>query len=254
MKWYHKCSLEWLRERQEHLTATDIYKLIPETKTGRERKVTKEDYLKVYFDKLQRLTEDDCISTGAAARGHLLEPYAVDKYIEGTGHQMYHWDDEIVYNKDGNLFYGIAFSPDACDISRVDWRDKKEIRAILEIKSYGNDKHFSYLNAKKDKLEERWQIATAMTACPSISKGTLCLYNPRVSYFQMLCFEYKRGDLTKEIQTIREIHDKFVVYVNEFVSDQFYGRLNTNCFTLYGSDKDEELIMEDIEKKQGLNP
>ena len=77
MDWKHKCSLDWLRERQRYLTATDVKSLIPVTKTGRPRKITDMERLKVRASKMVTLTEEDCWSYGAAARGHLLEPYAI---------------------------------------------------------------------------------------------------------------------------------------------------------------------------------
>ena len=78
MNWEHKCSLEWLLERQKYLTASDIKSLVPVTRTGRPRKVDDEAYFRVLASKLTKLTSEDCWSFGAAARGHILEPYAID--------------------------------------------------------------------------------------------------------------------------------------------------------------------------------
>ena len=56
-KWFHKCSLDWLRARQNYLTATDVKELLPVTKTGRKRTITDENY-EVYSAKYDELTAE----------------------------------------------------------------------------------------------------------------------------------------------------------------------------------------------------
>ena len=175
MEWRHKCSLDWLRERQRYLTASDIRALVPVTKTGRKRNVTKMDMLKVYASKKVQLTERDCWSYGAAARGHLLEPYAVEALndrLEVDGRQSYfHWDDELI-TLDGRK---IAFSPDAMNIRQgaagIPHR-------IAEVKCYSPERHIETAYKKADEIEERWQIATAMALLDSIRFAYLVLFNP----------------------------------------------------------------------------
>ena len=64
MKWEHTCDIDWMRARRACLTATDIKELLPVSKTGRPRKVTDENYIKVYARKLEEYNTDDCKSVG----------------------------------------------------------------------------------------------------------------------------------------------------------------------------------------------
>lgn len=94
--WVHRCNVGWLETRKKYLTASDIYRLWPKTKTGRDRKVADLDYLKVWCDKVQGVSDAECLSKDWAARGHILEPYAVAQFNEHMGScspELHHWDD-----------------------------------------------------------------------------------------------------------------------------------------------------------------
>ena len=145
-KWFHKCDIDWMEARLNFLTATDVRELVPFTKTGRKRTIGDEQYLKVLSRKLVNVTEDDCMSYGSAARGHILEPYAIDRYNEedfGGNQYLWHWDDMVI-PVNPSIFGSLAFSPDAMDIEPP----KDEIvvcnikpTAIGEVKSYSAEKH-----------------------------------------------------------------------------------------------------------------
>lgn len=202
MGWYHKTSIEWMRARQRYLTATDIKALLPVTKTGRNRKITDEDYLKVLANKMVEITEDDCVSTGAMARGHLLEPFAVDALntlLEGKEF-FYHWDDYVYPDEDLIM----AFSPDAMNIT-VD--DKGSPTAIAEIKSYNPERHIVTAFTDKMEIEERWQIAVAMAVEPNVERGYLVLFNPAMKFRKIYSIRYSREDLKEEIEKVLEVKE-----------------------------------------------
>lgn len=255
MQWYHECDIAWLRARANYLTATDIKELLPVTKTGRKRAVTKEQFISVYARKMKFLTQEDCASTGAAARGHILEPYAVNFFNEHAsidhGVRLYHWDDVVLPETDTTEIV-LAFSPDACDINRellgcVDMLSRP--RVIGEIKSYSPSKHMTLGFTDKKELEERWQIATAMACRDSIERGLLILYNPSMTY-QMFVKEYDRDSLKKELEIISEIREQWA----EFFPVGFHDlvpELEKN--TLYEGNKSEEsFIVQHLESQKSV--
>lgn len=247
MEWKHKTSLEWLKNRQQYLTASDIKTLIPFTSSGRKRKVTELDYLKVYAKKLTRLTDKDCWSYGAAARGHLLEPYAIASYNNTSKNlpPLYHWDD-ISISHDS---HGLAYSPDALDITPEQM--KKVLPQVLgEVKSYNAERHLITAMTPKEKLEERWQIATAMAVSSTIKKAYLILYNPdiNVRFSQLYIIEFTREDLANEIEIISDIETKWLEFCGP-------GKLKSPTATVqYTSFVSSKTIEQEIEQYQKLNP
>lgn len=247
MQWKHKVSLDWLTERQNYLSASEVKSLIPFTKTGRPRKVTDVDYLKIYANKLRELTEEDCWSYNEMARGHLLEPYAIEAFNRLGIAKLYHWDDRIVTSK-GPGFLG--FSPDALDVPMDEPRAITKATVMGEVKCYNPATHLITAQMDIKDLDERWQIATAMAVAPNIQKGYLILYNPDivVKLSQLYAIEVSREDLEDEIEMILEVEDKW----NKFtLSDP----LATPPDRLRGgSPLSSSKIMQEIESRQRLNP
>lgn len=249
-KWYHKCDLGWLKTRQKHLTATDVKELLPFTKTGRKKTITDETYLKVWSSKMVNLTEDDCVSTGAAARGHILEPYAIDRFNEANvfgNLQLYHWDDIIVTRPEPDPF-SLAFSPDAMELippnqGSIAWVIPS---TIVEVKSYYPERHTIAGYTPKENLEERWQIATAMAVCESIEEAYLLFYNPSMKN-QLYIVNYDRADLEAEIDIVLDIERDWLDWIkNRGNLDHHYivaGKLNA-----------EEEIIRSIMRREELNP
>ena len=206
MNWEHKCGIDWLRQRQRYLTASDIKSLLPVTKTGRKREVTDAEYLKVMASKMVSITEEDCMSYGAAARGHIMEPYAIDALnvmlVEMQGEEnaerFYWWDDELV-SQHGRV---IAFSPDAMD---VPMDCPAAPHAIAEVKSYEASRHLLTAYTPKDQIEERWQIATAMALLDSIDHAYLVLFNPKMKYRKTFVIRFDRDELKDEIDMILQV-------------------------------------------------
>lgn len=213
MDWKHKVSINWMRDRQEHITASEIRSLIPLTAGGNTRKVTETEYLKVYSKKVACITEADCWSFGAAARGHILEPYAVQTFngISGKLPTLYHWDDVLIGN---GKKHGLSYSPDALDI---EMGDTAQPTVLGEVKSYGTERHLVTAQTPKEKLEERWQIATAMAVSPTIEEAYLILFNPdvKVTAGQVYVVRFDRASLESEIETVLEVEQKWLDYVRK---------------------------------------
>lgn len=250
MDWKHKCSLKWLRERQRYLTASDIKVLLPVTKTGRPRKVTDEDRLKVYAKKKIELTEQDCWSYGAAARGHLLEPYAIDALnddliLRGVAgqQQFFWWDDEVIHVPARRL----AFSPDAMDIPQVMKRAGIP-HQIAEVKCYGPDRHMATAYADRKDIEERWQIATAMAALEDIEFAYLVLFNPSLRVDRLVLIPYDRSDLEDEIELVLRVEDEW----NDFLCSMPEMPVDGRMVSLCGLDESD--IIDELERAQRMNP
>lgn len=245
MDWKHRVSLDWMKERQSHLTASEVKALLPFTSTGKKRKITDADYLKVYAGKIKRLTEEDCWSYGAAARGHLLEPYAIEAYNSlGQFPKLYHWDDELI----GGDLYSLSYSPDALDLETR--MKRKQPKVLGEVKSYTAERHLLTAMKPKEELEERWQIATAMAVSPSIERAYLILYNPdiRVPCAQMYIMGYYREDLLEEIEQVRKIETKWLDFVRSNCLDSSTALKQGSSFSTW------QVIEDELKQRQRLNP
>lgn len=252
-KWFHKCDLDWLKARQKYLTATDVKDLLPFTKTGRKRTITDEHYLKVFAGKMVNLTEDDCVSTGAAARGHILEPYAIDRYNKvdfGKNAYLWHWDDVVITRPNADPF-SLAFSPDAMSYEPSSFPKENvvaidDIEVIGEVKSYSPERHMVAGYTPKDELEERWQIATAMAVCESIEEAYLLFYNPSMRN-QLYIVDYDRADLADEIEAVLEVEKNWLAWIANL------GKLDKH-YLVSGKIDEEEDIIRGIMKREELNP
>lgn len=252
MKWEHKCSLDWLRKRQGYLTASDIKSLLPVTKTGRKREVGDLEYLKVMASKMVVLNEEDCMSYGAMARGHILEPYAIDALnkmlVEMQGekdHEMFFWWDDKLVTQPNRC---IAFSPDAMDVPMSD--NPEAPSAIAEVKSYDAAHHLMVAYTPKDQIEERWQIATAMALCPQIDHAYLVLFNPKMKYRKTFVIRFDRSELEDEIAMILEVERNW----QEFREAGALSKHSPNgaVFSHHGGSEDS--IIAEVEQRQRLNP
>lgn len=257
MKWNHVCSLAWLKARQDCLTATDIKDLLPVTKTGKPRKVDDENYLRVLSRKYCAIDEEDCISSGWAARGHVLEPYAIQTF-DGTpsfqtyfGKKLYHVDD-VVLVRQGHHWGELGFSPDALDVQIGDelpiMAFDDDITFIGEVKCYAPEKHLICGCTEKDKLEERWQLAAAMAVGTTISDAALIFYNPGMKQ-QMFVHHYTRNDLANEIGIVLQIEEDWL----DFIDNRFKA-IDSGAQILLGKNTDERALVNLIMLKEKLNP
>lgn len=248
MEWKHKCDLGWLTERQKYLTASDIKSLIPFTKTGRPRKVDDIDRLKLLAKKQVELTDDDCWSYGAAARGHLLEPYAIDAMNDwlidrgATKQTFFHWDDELISLPGRD----IAFSPDALDIPQLH-EDGAVPTMMTEVKCYSPDRHIATAYTKMHEIEERWQIATAMALLDTIEVGYLELFNPSMRKNRLFVIEYDRRSLKDEIETISKVELEWMMF-------RMSGPILPYTTQRGDEGLDEADIIDELERAQRMNP
>ena len=215
--WKHSVSEVWLLARQPYLTASEILGLIPEYKRIKKHKVELRKspvFARLYGEKAS--LDVDPESRGPAARGHVLEPYAVDEANRIIGEPVFYWwDDRIITAKP------LGFSPDALDVpplggtriisgngSLVAARQSVEgPTSMLEAKCYQAGKHFQCKLAVQNgmPLDERWQVACGMAVCPTIEDGWLVFYAPQCR--DVFTHRYFRSDLEDEIGIVKEIAD-----------------------------------------------
>lgn len=225
-EWRHEVSETWLRTRKLYLTASDIKKLVAEARRIEIGKVELSEskiFAKLYGDK--QSNEIDTESYGAMARGHILEPYAIEDYnkaVSVDGKQAFHWwDDAIICSG------RIGFSPDGLDIPKLPGtriicdggnllsKDGKVAgpKRILEVKCYDGGNHFQRKLTDKNDLDERWQIACAMHVCRTIRSGTLLFYAPQCC--DMFWHLWWREELEQEIKEIEAIEKMWTLFCNE---------------------------------------
>ena len=254
MQWKHKVSLDWLKERQGYLTASDVKSLVPVTKTGRDRKVTDMERVKIMSHKMVNLTEDNCWSYDAAARGHLLEPYAVAAFNElalskpELGLPMvFHWDDKLLQK---NGINHLAYSPDALDVPMNDENAVDNVTALVEVKCYGAEKHLMTMYTEKKQLEERWQIAAAMAVSPTIEKAYLVLFHPGMKFRKLAVIEFTRAELADEIVMAIKVEAEWLDFIKtrmlskDLPADRHWSTKGGN----------EDTIIKEILERQRLNP
>lgn len=255
MEWKHSVSLDWMKARQKYLTASEVKNLIPFTKTGRSRKIEQEDYLKVYANKLKELTEADCLSFGAAARGHILEPYAIKMFNEAVGAKFFHWDDAIIHDSINSI---LAFSPDGLNIpqpnSKIDFGDvflnsTMTFDEMIEVKCYSAERHLIAKYIDKMNLEERWQIAHAFTTSSYLKQAYLVFFNPSMKDY-LIWHRYTRDDLKEEIKVIVNVERNWLDFKTELSS----GKLYVPSTFLLTDEPFEDKIIAEIEEQMKLNP
>lgn len=221
--WQHSVSLPWAMARKECLTASEAVGLLSSYKTAA-KKGSIEDPIPSFFELIAEKRSDQepmLDSYDAAARGHVLEPYAVQEYNanpdEGHGSsRMFHWDDVLITNGP------IGFSPDCMDIMPMPVPDAKYEyvggilkgtsgrmysmlpRTILEIKSYSDRMHIKSLLTPKTDLKERYQVAFAMLVLPSISEAGICFYNPNQEVGMFVKW-FSASELVDEMADLAEL-------------------------------------------------
>ena len=213
-RWQHQVSADWLRARKDVLTATEIKGLVPEMKRLK-KKPLKDGEISPAFAALwsekHTDSEPDVDSPSSdAARGHILEPYAVETWnkIWSPELTMYHWDDCVIKQNH------IGFSPDAMDIEQIvanPWLPFSKVNAtrIMEIKSYNPAHHMKCVIKDKMDLDEIWQIAVAFWVLPTLEDAFLAFYCPD-NPIPMKVFQYKREDFKEQIDMITDILKEYL--------------------------------------------
>ena len=243
--WKHDVSEQWLMSRKACLTASDIKKLISDYKIKLAEAM---QFAKVYGEKKSQ--DMDPMSFGAMARGHVLEPHAIDEFNSSHAKRFeYHWWDDRLIMDDA-----LGFSPDALDIAQLPGtRFKSDAMAteivgkdgsykapehVLEVKCYEAGAHFQRLAqiSSGEKLDERWQVATAMVVCPSIYIADIMFYAPQCrSWFYV---EYDSHRLHDEIEVVTEIKEMWIEFKSkmdhkEVVISSLTSKTEAEIYDLY---------------------
>lgn len=216
--WRHEVSADWLQARRDVLTASEIRAMLPEYKRMLKKKPGEisPGFFALCGAKLSH-DDPDPISTGAAARGHIMEPYAIIDWnvneCSKPEDDYYHWDDIVIKRN------GIGYSPDGLDIPQlpemgvqVDWSEKNNCLVVqnetfslpsraIEVKCYEPKNHMKNLIVDKKDREERLQVAVAFMVLPSLKHVDVLWYCPDAPV-PMYKERYKKSDLKAEIEVI----------------------------------------------------
>ena len=218
--WYHEVSVEWLKERRNVITATEIASLLPEYKRMQKKEsgVLSPGSAALWCAK-HTDTDIDTESKGAMARGHVLEPWAIKEWNRQAKPEHFHWDDCIICRN------GVGFSPDGCDVPmhlsdaklsvtsdnvlvNDDGETQQAPTSILEIKSYEPAHHMKCVIEDKKEHKELWQVAVAFYVVPCLEEAKIIWFCPD-SPIPMWVEEYKREDLEEQLKIIDGIVDMY---------------------------------------------
>lgn len=217
--WRHVVDKEWMIARTHYLTASSIKNILPITETGRKRPQAQieANMLKIAANLMTAsISNEDCVSTGMAARGHLLEPIAIEEANKAANLGLYHWDD-IILSKDL-----LGWSPDAMSIPQTKKVASYDIEvhgapcpsSIGEVKSYGIERHITSVYTDKEDCPERWQLAVGMTLLKNCQFANLIFFNPD-SIIRLAIKTYSRKDLEEEIKMIKEAETSFKQFLKD---------------------------------------
>lgn len=208
-RWQHQVSAEWLLARKDVLTATEVKALVPEMKRIEKKPLKPGEispgFAALWADKNTPSNIDTDSPSSVAARGHVMEPYAVESYNRLSENQFYHWDDCIIKS-----ITGLGFSPDAMDIPQpldavaLEEYDVKDARMIMEIKSYNPQHHMKCILKPHSEHDEIWQIACAFYVLPNLEEAELVFYCPDAP-ISMHVVHYSRDDVKDYMPIIGKV-------------------------------------------------
>ena len=211
--WFHQVDAKWLEARRDCITATEIQKLVSPYKR-RSKKDAEAGriipaFAALWGDKNSSWPIDPD-SFGAAARGHVMEPYAVEEHNRIGHDEMFHWDDCVIVNG------SVGFSPDAMDVPqdgidavKIDVKDMPgEVRRILEVKSFEPAGHMKAIATPKMERDQLMQLAVAFHVLPSLEEAVLVFFCPpcRIPIYEET---YTRDDLKELIGLVGDIDREY---------------------------------------------
>lgn len=232
MRYEHEVSHDWLVARQGYLTASDVCKMMPDIRklaAGKTDVKHCRSFAKVLGSKRNRFL-DTVSPSSAAARGHFMEPYAVEEWEAVRQEGVVHWDDFLLASDETML----AFSPDALNVRQPmgvircvdsdgcfanEYGDLVGPTSLLEVKCYDEGAHYQRkLDSMAGMLpDERWQVAVAMAVCPCIECGTVVWYAPQCGdWFDM---GFRREDLEEEIELILQVSEWWQAFLFHMKSE-----------------------------------
>lgn len=219
MDWRHEVSEQWLEARKNYLTATELASCTAAWKRINKQQLAGNEIFPAFaklWAKKQSSAPVDAWSKGPAARGHILEPYAVDDWNKSFPDKpMYHWDDCII------ALDPLGWSPDALDVPQETslpvihkdgnkltdgvhkFKNERLPNSFLEIKSYEPNKIIECRMKNRMQLDERWQIACGFWVLDSIEEANLLFYSidTDLSFY----VTYTREDLKEELDQISDM-------------------------------------------------
>lgn len=252
--WRHVVSKDWMIARTHYLTASNIKNILPITETGRKRSQAQieANMMKVAANLMTAsIPDEDCVSTGMAARGHLLEPIAIEEANKAANLGLYHWDD-IILSKDL-----LGWSPDAMSIPQTKKVASYDIElhgapcpsSIGEVKSYGMEKHIASVYTDKEDCPERWQLAVGMALLKNCQFANLIFFNPD-SNIRLAIKTYSRKDLEKEIGMVKETEASFKEFLKHL---PFFETKNDFCETNSEIAKNSDYYMNLLMQEERMN-
>lgn len=272
MQWRHEVNPEWLRARRECLTATDAIKMIPEVKRAvkklgspglghvwhntppnrRHIIVDVYDYpvaLSILASKIALGSDEDPVSYGAAARGHILE---ADFFKRIMFDDWCHWDDVVVRSerRPAASFPPVGFSPDGfrgmqqgdvyewirdrggsspsentetCfmskDVCLYHRNHLKDPIEFFEIKAYEPAHYLKAISTPKYMMPERYQIAMGHVVLnEENSKSNIVFYCPEfVESKQLVYRDENIGYDHYQISPVMKFHWEYDELKNEIM-------------------------------------
>lgn len=217
-------SEEWMLARKDVLTASEIRSLLPEFRRMLKKPANtlSPGFFAFCGDKLASGIPST-LSTGPAARGHIMEPYAIEDWNYNSPQYQYnHWDDLVIKRN------GIGYSPDGLDIEQIPemgvelWADNKTGKLVIpntkhsfrapkraiEVKCYEPKQHMKSLIEDKTERDERLQAAVAFMVLPKLELIDVLWYCPEAPV-PMFNEVYEREDLQAEIKVITSMLKMF---------------------------------------------
>lgn len=255
--WKHKVSKDWLMARTRYLTASSIKSILPITETGRKRSQAQieANMMKVASSMVTTsIPNDDCISTAAAARGHLLEPVAIKEANNAKSFGLYHWDDIILVK--GLL----GWSPDAMSIPQnghlkrtciydIEKQGAPCPASIGEVKSYLMERHVASVYTDKKDCPERWQLAVGMALLKNCQYANLIFFNPD-SAIRLAVKTYSRQDLEEEIKMVKEAEESFREFLKNLPKTE---EMNDLCIINTELEKNSDYYMNEFMQEERMN-
>lgn len=222
-RWMHDVSAAWLEARRQVLSATEIRSLVPEYRRLMKKPLKPGEvspgFAGLWAEKNSDMELDTSSPSYAAARGHIMEPYAVESWNmqTGSGPSMFHWDDCVIVRK------GVGFSPDGMNTPQLTYYPSLMVRPdgmqlmhdgtdvqyspteIMEIKAYEPKAHMKALLVE-DKMarDELMQIAVAFYVLPRLQYAYLVFFCPAAP-LSMKVIVYTRDELEDQIAMVGEI-------------------------------------------------
>ncbi len=198
MFWRYNVAKEWLEARRGYLTASEVASWFSKSLNPKKETIQK-NIERAVFRNLSKFPVDTGSPSSDAARGHCLEPYAIQEFNTAMGFDFTLYDNIFLHEEDG--LYG--YSPDALSSDKPE-----EAKSLLEVKCYGPEEHMNAVLGDVDKRKERWQVAVGMRVLPNVDNGYVIWYSPNACV-PIRITVYTRLDLKEELAKLDEFEEMY---------------------------------------------